>query len=142
MSDVRFAHVGITCKDPIAMEQFYSKYFRFKRIRVIPLGDDQIVFTQSGNLVLEIFKAREDRPVPQADKDGPAYPALKHLAFEVPDVEAKLAEMGDDAKINLGPMKFDDFIPGWAAVWISDPEGNVIEITQGFQKEENPPDLP
>ena len=142
MSEVFFAHVGLTCKDPIAVERFYAKHFGFKRVRVVPLGDEnQIIFTQSGNLMLEIFKAQEDRPIPQADKDGPAYPGWRHIAFEVPDVEAKLAEMGEDAKINLGPLRFDDFISGWAAVWISDPEGNVIEISQAYKDQENPPAL-
>jgi glyoxylase I family protein len=29
-------------------------------------------------------------------------------------------------------MNFDDFIRGWRSVWLADPEGNIIEISQGF----------
>ncbi|MDI9547412.1 MAG: VOC family protein, partial [Chloroflexota bacterium] len=50
----------------------------------------------------------------------------------VDSVDAKLAEMGDDAVVTLGPLDFDDFIPGWRTVWVADPDGNIIEISQGF----------
>ena len=57
-------------------------------------------------------------------------------------VDAKLAEMGSDVRITLGPFDFDDVIPGWRTVWVADPEGNIIEITQGYVDEENPLPLP
>jgi glyoxylase I family protein len=43
--------------------------------------------------------------------------------------------MGNDAVITLGPLSFDDFIPGWKTVWLKDPEGNIVEISQGYQDE-------
>lgn len=141
MTNISFAHIGLTCNDPITLEKFYTQHFGFKRIRVIPLGETQIVFTRSGGLVLEIFRAEEERPIPQARKDGPSYAGWRHISFNVPNVDAKLEEMGSDAKITLGPIDFDDFIPRWRTVWIADPEGNIIEITQGFMEEENPPAL-
>ena len=63
MSTLAFAHVGLTCKDPLTIERFYTKYFGFQRVRVVPLGDDELVYTRSGNLTLEIFKAKEERPI-------------------------------------------------------------------------------
>jgi glyoxylase I family protein len=95
------------------VEWFYTKHFGFKRVRVVPLGGDQIVFIKSGNLCFEVFRAEDERPVPPADKDGPHYPGLRHVAFQVDDIDAKLAEMGSAAKITLGPLNFDDFLPGW-----------------------------
>ena len=141
MNDVQFAHIGVNCDDPMALEKFYTKYFGFQRIRVIPLGAEQIVFIRAGNLVFELFKAQDARPLPAPQNDGHPFGGWKHLAFQVPSVDAKLAEMGDDARITLGPLDFDDFIPGWRTVWIADPEGNILEITQGFQEQENPPAL-
>jgi glyoxylase I family protein len=38
-------------------------------------------------------------------------------------------------------MSFNDFIPGWRTAWIADPEGNIVEISQGFTDQENPPPL-
>ena len=139
MPALTFSHVAISCKDPLATERFYSKYFGFKRARVIPLGSDQIVFIKSGDTYLELFRSKEQAPIPPADQDGPWYPGWRHIAFQVDNVDAKLAEMGEDARITLGPLDFDDFISGWRTVWVADPNGNIVEISQGYVDQENPP---
>jgi glyoxylase I family protein len=141
MAALTFSHMAIACKDPLAIEHFYTKYFDFKRARVIPLGGTQIVFIKSGDAYLELFQAREQAPIPPASQDGPWYPGWRHIAFQVDNVDAKLAEMGNDAKITLGPLDFDAFIPGWRTVWVADPEGNIVEISQGYVDQENPPEL-
>lgn len=138
-----FAHIGINCRDPMTTEEFYNKHFGFKRARVIPLENDQIVFlkTKEGDLYLEIFKATEEPPAPPTMNDGPNYPGFRHLAFKVDDVDAKLEEMGNDARITQGPMNFDDFIPGWRTVWIADPDDRIIEISEGYLDQDDPPPL-
>jgi glyoxylase I family protein len=141
MSALTFSHVAISCKDPLASERFYSKYFGFKRARVIPLGEDQIVFIKTGDVYLELFKATKQAPAPPVGADGPQYPGWRHIAFMVDNVDAKLTEMGDDAKITLGPMNFDSFIPRWRTVWVADPDGNIVEISQGYVDQENPPQI-
>ena len=141
MAALAFHHMAIACKDPIAIERFYTQHFGFQRARVIPLGDTQIVFIRSGSAYLELFQAKEALPHERAQGDGPWYPEWRHIAFKVDDVDAKVAEMGDAAVITLGPFSFDAFIPGWRTVWLSDPEGNIIEVSQGFVDEENPPAL-
>jgi glyoxylase I family protein len=135
MTSLTFHHMAIACNDPLLIESFYTKYFGFKRARVIPLGETQIVFIKSGDAYLELFQSKEERPVPHAGQDGPWYSEWRHIAFKVDDVDARLAEMGADAHITLGPFSFDAFIPGWRTVWISDPEGNIVEISQGFVDE-------
>lgn len=141
MVAMTFSHIAITCKDPLVIEQFYSKHFGFRRARVVSLGEDQIVFLKRENVYLEIFHATSEAPLPAAAGSGPEYPGWRHLAFTVDDVDAKVAEMGTEASITLGPLNFDAFIPGWRTVWIADPEGNIIEISQGFVDQENPPPL-
>ncbi|MDQ4075801.1 MAG: VOC family protein [Chloroflexota bacterium] len=141
MRSVRFSHVALNCSDPVVTERFYSKHFGFERARVIPLDGQQIVFIKLGNVYLELFQAEGESPAPQAEADGAHYPSVRHLAFQVDDVDAKLAEMGDDAKVTLGPLSFDSFIPGWRTVWLSDPDGNIVEISQGYVDQENPPPL-
>jgi glyoxylase I family protein len=139
---VVFSHIAISAKDPRASELFYTRHFGFKRARVIDVGGgDQIVFIKAGDVYLEIFRAEGEAPVPPSSGDGPHYPGLRHIAFKVDDVDAKLVEMGADAQITLGPLGFDAFIPGWRTVWISDPDGNIVEISQGFVDEEDPPIL-
>lgn len=136
-----FSQVALTCKDPIATEKFYTKHFGFKRARVIKLpNDEQIVFIKMGDIAFyfELFQAKEKLPISPPVNDGPIYPSVRHLAFKVDSVDSKLAEMGNDAKITLGPLNFDDYIPGWRTVWISDPDGRIVEISQGFIDEDNP----
>ncbi len=143
MASLRFSHVALNCTDPLATERFYSRYFGFQRARVIPLGDDnQIVFIRSGDVYLELFRASGGGPGAQPEKDGPGYAAFaRHIAFQVDDVDAKLAEMGSDARVTLGPLDFNDFIPGWRTVWVADPDGLIVEISQGYTDQQNPPPL-
>jgi glyoxylase I family protein len=136
-----FSQLALTCQDAIATEKFYTKHFGFRRARVAKVPDgNQIVFIKMGDsaFYLELFQATEPSPVPPPTNDGPQYPSVRHLAFKVDDVDAKLAEMGNDAKITLGPLNFDDYIPGWRTVWIADPDCRIIEISQGFVDEDNP----
>src|SRR5690348_10645393 len=92
-----FSHVAISAKDPRATERFYTRYFGFKRARVIDTGGDQIVFIKSGDVYLEIFHAEGEASALPAGGDGPHYPGVRHIAFKVDDVDATLAEMGADA---------------------------------------------
>ena len=140
MAELEFHHLGVVCRDPVASEAFYTRHFGFRRARVVPLGgNDQIVFLKSGGLYLELFKATQANPVPHPSGPGPEYPGWRHLAFKVDDVDAKVAELGSDARITAGPMSFDDFIPGWKTVWVADPDGNIVEISQGFVDQDDPP---
>jgi len=133
------SHVAINCKNLQASEQFYTRYFGFKRARVIPLGDEQIIFVKSDSSYLELFQSKGESPLARFQSDGPAFPGLRHIAFQVDNVDKKLAEMGADAHITLGPLDFNDFIPGWRSVWVADPDGNIVEISQGFVDQANPP---
>src|SRR5438477_4121227 len=105
MTALTFSHVAISCKDPLATERFYSKYFGFKRARVIPLGTDQIVFIKSGDSYLELFRAKERATIPPAGQDGPWYPDWCHISFQEDNVEARLAEMREGDRITLGPLE-------------------------------------
>lgn len=133
-----FFHLAVTVKNLAEFESYYARHFGFSRARVIALGDDaELIFMKNADgFYFEVFPPEEERPYPMALADGPHYPGLRHIAFQVDDVDAKLAEMGDDAKITLGPLHFDDFIPGWKTVWLKDPEGNIVEITQGYKDQE------
>lgn len=137
MTAAAFHHVAISCRDLSVTEQFYSKHFGFKRARYLELGETAIIFLKSGNVYLELFEAEGDRPGAAPTDDGHHYPGWRHIAFMVDDVDAKLAEIGADTRVTLGPMDFDAFIPGWRTVWVADPDSNIIEITQGYVDEEN-----
>lgn len=140
MNDSRFAHVALNCRDQRATEHFYTRWFGFTRARVVPIGEGkQIVFLRNGGARLELFPSDGERPVPAEQKDGPSYPGVRHLAFQVDDVDAKLAEMGEAACVTLGPFSFDEVIHGWRTVWMVDPDGTIVEISQGYVDEDDPP---
>jgi glyoxylase I family protein len=133
VATLAFHHVAISCKDPVATERFYLQHFGFRRARVIPVGNDQqIVFLRNGNTYLELFGAEGSAPGPSPTQDGPHYPGWRHIAFIVDNVDATVAAMGPDARVTLGPLSFDAFIPGWRTVWVADPDGNIVEISQGY----------
>ncbi len=125
-----YAHMGLNCKDMEATEAFYCTHFGFHRARAIPLGDDQIIFLKSGEIYLELFKAKGDSPETPYTNDGPQYAGFRHISFTVEDVDATLKAIS--AELTLGPLVLDD-ITGWKAAWIKDPDGRIIEICQGYK---------
>lgn len=139
MAELHFSHIALSSPDPLALEGFYRRHFGFTRARVIPLGAQQIVFLKAGPVYLELFQAEGEAPAPPVGGDGPHYTGIRHLAFQVDNVDAFLAQMGEEAMVTAGPMDFDAFIPGWRTVWVADPDGNIVEISQGYMDQENPP---
>ncbi|HXA14500.1 MAG TPA: VOC family protein [Opitutaceae bacterium] len=136
----RYAHTGLTCRNLAATEQFYTKHFGFRRARVLDLGEGkQIVFLKNENTYLELFQGDGHDPAGVPANDGHGFPGFRHLAFEVENVDAFAKTLGTDLKVNLGPLRFDSFIPGWAAVWVRDPDDRVVEICQSYCDEPNPP---
>ncbi len=108
---------------------------------MIPLGDTQIVFLRAGQVLLELFKAEGESPVAEIHGDGPHYPGVRHLAFKVDTWTPSWPRWAHAARITLGPLDFDAFIPGWRTVWVADPDGNIVEISQGYVDQDNPPAL-
>jgi glyoxylase I family protein len=141
MSGRPMHHIGLNCADPLAIERWYTKHFGFERKRVYLPGPDQVVVIGNGGVALELFPAEGDAPPPRGDKDGPRFPGVRHLAFLVDDLDAKLEELGDDAKVTLGPLDMGGFIEGMRVAWITDPEGNIVELNQGYEDEAAPPPL-
>ncbi|MEU9454761.1 VOC family protein [Streptomyces sp. NPDC048277] len=129
---LRWSHVGLNCRDQKATEDFYTRFFGFRRARVVEADGVRVVFLRNGPVYLELFATDAD-PLFPAEKDGPAAPGTaRHLAFQVDDVDAFLAAAQGGFEPTLGPLTFDEFIPGWKTVWVSDPDGIVVEVSQGY----------
>jgi glyoxylase I family protein len=139
MAGIYFHHISLTCQNPAAVERWYTRHFDFRRARVVPVAESQIVFLKGPGLYLELFQATGERPVPPPQGDGYPWPSVRNISFEVDDVAAKVAAMGSDADVAVGPLSFEDFIPGWRSVWLRDPEGGLVQLTQGFVDQVNPP---
>jgi glyoxylase I family protein len=121
------SHVALSCKDPRVSERFYTRYFGFQRARVIPLDGDQIIFIKSGDTYLELFKSNGESHLPPFQNDGPTYPGLRHIAFQVEDVDRKLADISTDAHITLGPLDFRLY-SRLAPSLLEDPDGNIVKF--------------
>lgn len=133
---MQFSHVALNCADIDATERFYTRHFGFQRTRQIPLGDREIRFLKNGDVYLELFKAEGERPGGPLQGDGGGNQGVRHIAFQVDNVDATLAAMGDEATVSFGPMAFDAFIPGWYTAWVVDPDGTIVEISQGYRDPE------
>ncbi|MGO9743917.1 MAG: VOC family protein [Roseiarcus sp.] len=131
---MQFSHVALNCVNVEEMIAFYRAHFGFAVSRRLPIGEGkEIVYIRREDMRLELFPA--DTMGEAASHDGPAtIGTVRHFAFQVEDVDATLAAMGSDAKVSLGPLDFDAFIPGWRTAWLRDPSGHIVEISQGYKE--------
>ncbi|MDP3913584.1 MAG: VOC family protein [Bacteroidota bacterium] len=135
MANSTFSHIGLVAKDPIRLEEFYTQYFGFRRTRVYAPGPDQVVMIKKDAMYFEIFKATEERPDNAPIEAGPMYPCWRHVCFAVENLDEMLKELENVAKITLGPADMSAFIPGMRVAWLADPEGNIIEVSEGYKDE-------
>lgn len=133
---MKWSHVALNCRDPRKTEDFYTTWFGFRRAGAFPVDDGEIVFLRKDDAYLELFGV-DGRPGTTGDADGPAVPgAVRHIAFQTDDIDTLLRRMGDDADVTLGPLAFDNFIPGWRTFWMRDPDGVIVEVSQGYRDRE------
>ena len=143
MAGIQIHHISLTCRDPLAVERFYNRHYGFVRGRVVGVGGgNQIVFLRGPGIRLELFQATAERPVPPPENDGSPWPSVRNISFEVDDIDAQVQAMGADAVVAFGPLDFSSFIPGWRSVWLRDPEGYLVQLTQGYVDQETPPPPP
>ena len=94
---MNFSHIALNCRDIDVTERFYVEHFGFARARNIPLrGNARITFIRNGSMLLELFAAEGDRP--DGEGDGPHGAGIRHIAFQVEDVDAVLAGRFDDPR--------------------------------------------
>lgn len=134
--NLHWSHVALNCRDQRTTEEFYQKWFGFERARVVQLGATQVVFLRQGDAYLELFHVTADG-INDPVADGPQNPGIiRHIAFQTNDLDTFLARVSDAIPISLGPLSFDAFIPGWRSVWLIDPDGVIVEVSQGYRDED------
>lgn len=132
---MRWSHVALNCRDVAVTEKFYQEWFGFHRARSVELGDSAIVFLRRDDAYLELFGATGAGESGTAD--GPKAPGtVRHLAFQTDDLDGFL-DRAAALPVSLGPLSFEDFLPGWRSVWFTDPDGVVVEVSQGFRDDES-----
>lgn len=128
---MRFSHVALNCRDLAVTERFYCSLFGFVPVRQIEADGTVVLFLRLGDARLELFEA--EGSTPGADRDGPhAAAVVRHVAFQTEDLAAFAARIPADVEVTLGPLAFDAFIPGWKTLWLRDPDGVIVEVSQGY----------
>jgi glyoxylase I family protein len=130
-----FNHIAVNCWDLAAQEAFYTKHLGFKRSRTFNRGKpDEAFMLKLGTVRLELFPT--DRNKTAAMQGGEQPIGFKHLAFDVPKLEPILEGLRADG-IEPDPIiDVGHIVPGFRIVFFRDPEGNILELMEGYRDEE------
>jgi glyoxylase I family protein len=126
-------HFAFNCLDRRAQEAFYSDHFGFRRARVFNRDQpNEFVMLRLGATCLELFNAAPGT-TPDS-RGGEQTVGFKHMAFETPDMEAAIARFNATG-IETGRIIHVDSVPGLRICFLKDPEGNIVELMQGWRDE-------
>jgi glyoxylase I family protein len=129
-----FNHVALNCRDLAAQEAFYTKHFGFKRSRTFNRGQpNEFFMLKLGSMRLELFSADRDKVAALQGGEQPV--GFKHLAFDVPKLEPVLAGLVADGIAPDPIIDVAHVLPGARIVFFRDPEGNILELMEGYQDE-------
>ena len=121
-------HIAFNCRDIKRQEQLFTKHFGFRRARVFNAGTtDEFIMLRLGSTCLELFSACDSGAA------GEQSVGFKHLAFEVPDLEAAISNLHVDGVATEPIIDCASIVPGLRVCFFTDPEGNRIELMQGYQ---------
>lgn len=117
-----FSHVAITCRDLDEARDFYCGTLGFTELPRPELGVPGI-WLRVGSLQLHFLEA------PDATVAGPGMPhfALHIDAGSWDETIADLRARG--VEFMMGPSERDDFGTRVRAAFLTDPSGNVVELT-------------
>ncbi len=142
----RYVHTNIIAKDAKKLIDFYKKVFHCKSIN--ETRDLQGVWLDRLTGLNNAHITGEHLLLPGYAQDHPTLeifsydvlegtifweinrPGIAHMAFEVDDVEATLAEAIREGGSNVGELVTAAYPNGKEAVfvYVRDPEGNILEL--------------
>lgn len=123
-------HIAFNCVDIRKQEAFYTKFFGLRRSRVFNAGTpNEFVMLRLGNTCIELFSAGPGATV----HGGEQAVGFKHLAFEVPDVEAAVARLRADGIPAGDVIDCSGIVAGLRVCFFDDPDGNRVELMQGYK---------
>ena len=120
-------HIAIICSDYEASKHFYTQILGLTVLREVyravrnsykldlMLGDDYQI---------ELFSF----PTPPTRTSNPEAAGLRHLAFEVDDMDACMAHLAAKG-LNIEPVRIDEFT-GKRYTFFPDPDGLPIELCE------------
>lgn len=118
-------HIAIIVSDYEVSKRFYTDVLGLAIVREVFRAERQshkLDLSLNGNYVIELFSF----PNPPKRLSHPEATGLRHLAFEVDDIEATVAFLTSKKTIPE-PVRIDEFT-GKKFTFISDPDGLPIEF--------------
>ena len=118
-------HIAIICSDYRKSKAFYTEVLGLEITREVYREERdsyKLDLSLNGQYIIELFSF----PDPPKRVSRPEATGLRHLAFEVEDLEAVLEKLNDSG-IYFEPARTDEFT-GKRFTFITDPDGLPIEF--------------
>lgn len=118
-------HIAIICTDYQQSKHFYTEILGFQVIREVHREERQsykLDLALNGQYVIELFSF----PNPPARSSRPEATGLRHLAFEVDDVEESVQQLKDKG-VACEAIRVDQFT-GKCFTFFADPDDLPIEL--------------
>ena len=121
----RLHHIAIICKDYEKSKKFYTEILGFEIEQEIYRAERQsykLDLSINGNYLIELFSF----PNPPTRPSRPEATGLRHIAFEVDDIE-KCIQILTVNNIQSEPIRIDEFT-NKKFTFLSDPDNLPIEL--------------
>jgi len=118
-------HIAIICSDYQRSKQFYSEVLGFKIVREVFRAERnsyKLDLEVAGLYQIELFSF----PDPPARPSRPEAVGLRHIAFEVDDIEEAVSHVNAHDVVTE-PIRVDEFT-GKRFTFFADPDGLPIEF--------------
>lgn len=120
-------HIAIICSDYVASKRFYTEILGFEVIAEVyreKRNSYKLDLALNGDFCIELFSF----PEPPARITSPEARGLRHLAFEVSDLDEAITELQQKG-VTTEPVRHDTRTQK-RAVFFSDPDGLPIELCE------------
>ena len=124
----RCHHIAIICSDLEKSKSFYISILGFSVVREIYRADREsykLDLALNGQYVIELFSF----PNPPQRASRPEATGLRHIAFEVDDLDQALIFL-NEKNVKAEPIRMDE-TTGKRFTFISDPDDLPIELYEG-----------
>jgi glyoxylase I family protein len=121
----RIHHIAIICTDYKKSKHFYSEILGFKILGEVyreARGSYKLDLEVGGHYQIELFSF----PSPPSRPSRPEAAGLRHLAFEVDDIQDAVTHMHASG-VTVEPIRIDE-ITGKRFTFFADPDGLPIEF--------------
>jgi glyoxylase I family protein len=121
----RIHHIAIICSDYERSKLFYTEVLGLKIVREVYREERRsykLDLKVNGLYQIELFSF----PNPPARPSGPEAAGLRHIAFEVDNIDEAVAEI-QKHKVEVEPIRIDE-CTGKRFTFFADPDGLPIEF--------------